>query len=210
MRQEELRAQNKQRVLDEALKCFYYEGIERTKVATIAQKAGVTSMSVYRYYGDKENIVLESAMLFWNKLTSEVLAAVEAEDMSGISGFERVQRLLRLYIGIYRQNTQALQLLQEFEIYVHKRKYFEGRERVGVQFERICQPVQDALAAGVADGSIRADVNGEELCGTLMNALFGTMQKLSANSQGMFASKCCSAQRQMELLCDMAVNYIKA
>ena len=58
MRQEELRAQNKQRVLDEALKCFYYEGIERTKVATIAQKAGVTSMSVYRYYGDKENIVL--------------------------------------------------------------------------------------------------------------------------------------------------------
>ena len=79
MRQEELRAQNKQRVLDEALKCFYYEGIERTKVATIAQKAGVTSMSVYRYYGDKENIVLESAMLFWNKLTSELLSAVEAE-----------------------------------------------------------------------------------------------------------------------------------
>ena len=31
MRQEELRAQNKQRVLDEALKCFYYEGIERRR-----------------------------------------------------------------------------------------------------------------------------------------------------------------------------------
>ena len=124
------------------LKCFYYEGIERTKVATIAQKAGVTSMSVYRYYGDKENIVLESAMLFWNKLTSELLSAVEAEDMSGLNGLERVEKLLKLYVSMYRQNTQALLLLQEFEIYVHKRKYFENRERVGAQFERVCQPIE--------------------------------------------------------------------
>lgn len=210
MRQEELRAQNKQRVLDEALKCFYYEGIERTKVATIAQKAGVTSMSVYRYYGDKENIVLESAMLFWNKLTSELLSAVEAEDMSGLNGLERVEKLLKLYVSMYRQNTQALLLLQEFEIYVHKRKYFENRERVGAQFERVCQPIADALEAGMADGSVRSDVDRAELCSVIANALFGTMQKLVANTQGLFASKSCPAPRQMELLCDMFINYVKA
>lgn len=210
MRQEELRAQNKQRVLDEALKCFYYEGIERTKVATIAQKAGVTSMSVYRYYGDKENIVLESAMLFWNKLTGELLSAVEAEDMSGLNGLERVRRLLKLYVSMYRQNTQALLLLQEFEIYVHKRKYFENRERVGAQFERICKPISEALEAGVADGSVRSDVNCNELCAMATNALFGTMQKLAANTQGLFANKSCPAPRQMELLCDMIMGYLKA
>ena len=72
------------------------------------------------------------------------------------------------------------------------------------------RPIADALEAGVADGSVRSDVDRAELCSVIANALFGTMQKLVANTQGLFASKSCPAPRQMELLCDMFINYVKA
>lgn len=210
MKQEGLRAQNKKRVLDEALKCFYYEGIERTKVSTIAQKTGLTSMSVYRYYGDKESIVFESAMLFCNELVDKLLCAIDAADMRTLDGLARTKKLINIYTSIYRQNVQALMLLQKFEIYVRKRKSFRERAKVEDNYHRLAAPVYAALKAGTEDGSIRSDADCAELSAIIVNALFGAMQKLATASQSIFADKSCTPQRQLEMYGDMIINYIKA
>lgn len=210
MRQEELRAQNKQKVLEEALKCFYYDGIERTKVANVAQRAGVTSMSVYRYYGDKESIVIEAAMLFWNKMVDDMIAAIGAQDFDGLSGLDRLEKLLKLYMAMYRQNAQALILLQEFDMYMCKRKFADGRDRLSACYEKLAQPIKIAFEKGIGDGSIRGGIDNEVLCTTLLNALFGAMQKLATNSYALFTDKSCPAQRQMEICCAMAIDYLRA
>jgi AcrR family transcriptional regulator len=86
-----LRELKKQRTRDairrEALRLFLARGFEATAVTEIADAAGVSHMTFYRYFPSKEAVVLEDE---YDPLIAEAIAAQPAE----LGPVERVRRAL--------------------------------------------------------------------------------------------------------------------
>ena len=57
MTQSEERMQNMQKVIKTAQRLFLSEGIAAVSINKIADEAGLTPMSVYRYFGSKDKLI---------------------------------------------------------------------------------------------------------------------------------------------------------
>ena len=53
-----------QRIIQAALELFMSHGIKKTSLEEVAHRAGVTRITVYRYYPDKQHLVEAALMLF--------------------------------------------------------------------------------------------------------------------------------------------------
>ena len=72
MPHEEQREKNIRLVTEVALDCFLANGIEKTKVADIALRSGLTERSVFRYFETKADLVLAASLLYWNRILERI------------------------------------------------------------------------------------------------------------------------------------------
>ena len=82
MSMQEVREQNIALVTQTALACFVENGIEKTTIRDIAQHAGLTERSVYRYFAGKDELVIAAAYLYWDRakeLAAQSLAKAAAQ-----------------------------------------------------------------------------------------------------------------------------------
>ena len=209
MRQADLRTHNKLRVIDEALKCFYKDGIEATNVATIARNAEVTSMSIYRYFGDKENVVLETSKLFAEKLSGYM--KVMAETVKHCSnGLLSVLNYTDAFFDAYENMPAALSLLMDFSLYLGRRRYLQKR-RVGMAsfYETLAEPFRESIERGVQDGSVRNDADPKTCAETLINTLLGLLMDvtLQKTSESVNDEALADSRKRYK---DMIEHYLKA
>ena len=68
MPHEEQREKNIRLVTEVALDCFLANGIEKTKVADIALRSGLTERSAFRYFETKADLVLAASLLYWKRI----------------------------------------------------------------------------------------------------------------------------------------------
>ena len=67
------------RILQAALDLFLRQGIRKTSIDDVAERAGVTRVTVYRYFSDRQQLIGE-AFLLVNSAFDRIRAALEEED----------------------------------------------------------------------------------------------------------------------------------
>src|SRR4051794_24576042 len=67
-------------ILDAAERRFLRNGLEHTTIADIAEEAGVTRMTLYRYFRDRDTIAFEIAGRMLQRIVSENGTATAAGD----------------------------------------------------------------------------------------------------------------------------------
>ena len=72
MPHEEQREKNIRLVTEVALDCFLANGIEKTKVADIALRSGLTERSAFRYFETKADLVLAASLLCWKRILERI------------------------------------------------------------------------------------------------------------------------------------------
>ena len=77
---------NKQRVVITALDYFIEKGIEKSRVRDIAEDSGLTERSVFRYYKNKAELVLDALMYLWNSRIGEISNYFDSLEVEGLSG----------------------------------------------------------------------------------------------------------------------------
>ncbi|MEV5505160.1 TetR family transcriptional regulator [Streptomyces orinoci] len=82
-------AQTRAALLDAALFTFAEQGVPSTKLADVAQRAGVTRGAVYHHFADKADLYAAVIAESWDTVTAPVWAALEGEAPleSRLSGF---------------------------------------------------------------------------------------------------------------------------
>ena len=111
---------NKNRVIQHALVCFIDQGIDGTTIAEIAERAGLTERSVYRYFSSKSDLVLETALLFWEDAMNRAAALYDSGLFSDLCGAEQIRMILRAYAELYFTEPEKLIFVHEAEIYLYK------------------------------------------------------------------------------------------
>ena len=73
----------RERILEAALELFIRQGIRKTSVDDVADRAGVTRVTVYRYFSDRQQLI-GAAFLLVNATFDRIRAALdEEEDLDG-------------------------------------------------------------------------------------------------------------------------------
>lgn len=180
MANELVRIKNVKNVLEEALNCFNNYGIEETKIVTIAKAAGVTSRSVYRYFGTKENLVLQVAIDFLNKGFGTVEKHIAKKNFQEKNGLKQVEDFFNLQIKYFKEEPADALMLKEFEVFL--RKHADSEELMTVYVERFNERkniLEMALQKGIDDGTIRNDIDLDLVSRTLAVSFAGVLQRIA-------------------------------
>ena len=71
--------QNKERIIRAALEIFGTHGIKKTSIRDIAQKAGVTPVTVYNHFGSKDGLVLATVKYFLTSTAADIRQIMEGD-----------------------------------------------------------------------------------------------------------------------------------
>lgn len=100
MPHEEQREKNIRLVTEVALDCFLANGIEKTKVADIALRSGLTERSVFRYFETKADLVLAASLLYWKRILGimQRLSIGGSPSASALDYDSRMRHLSRMFV----------------------------------------------------------------------------------------------------------------
>lgn len=175
MTRSEERRMNYETILNAAIDCFLTLGIDRTCVNDIAQKSGLTPMSVYRYFGNKQTIAVNAANTLLKKYLAEHAQRCNSAKGSDETGYDEFARIVRAYIDTYQAHPEYIRFLQEMTAFSLREHIPEQIDYMhfGMQDSPLNKPAQQALLRGIQDGSVRKEIDLLRVSQTLTNLLTG-------------------------------------
>ena len=133
-------------ILQSAVQVFSSEGFRGADVQVIADRAGVGKGTVYRYFGDKQELFWETVYWVLDKLHHHLEDAVSVHDRP----LDQLMAACVAYGEFFESNPDCL------EIFVLDRAEFRGRapERRQQRHEEMIQRFTEIIERGMQDGDI--------------------------------------------------------
>lgn len=160
------RDNQRERILEAAEKLFIQEGIDNVSISAIAGAARISRRTMYQYFPDKQEV----AWAIFQKLVERTKAVLTDQNIPGENGFQRLENLLMKFIGSLEENPAHARFIVEFNtLYARER----SSARISEVYQRTSQMQDnlfvDAVRQGIADGSIRADLDPGLVTAAMLN-----------------------------------------
>ena len=126
--------QRRDRIINASMKLFQEKCVEDTSMEEVAKRAGVGAATVYRYFSSKIELVIETAEVYWEKVSEKYLGELEAGNMPNIadakseatlkmdgiesSGYDQLRKILNVFCRIFLEQKPFLKFLHEFDVFV--------------------------------------------------------------------------------------------
>ena len=111
MPHEEQREKNIRLVTEVALDCFLANGIEKTKVADIALRSGLTERSAFRYFETKADLVLAASLLYWKRILERIDRMSHTASDGSTTGLQDAENVLVCYSQLYRLDPNGMRCM---------------------------------------------------------------------------------------------------
>ena len=108
----------RERLLDTAFRLFSEQSIEAVKLQDIATASGVGIATLYRYFENKPNLVIEIGTRKWLEYHKEVAKAYQQRGGASMTAAENLEFYLDCYIELYRNHKDILVFNRNFDTYV--------------------------------------------------------------------------------------------
>lgn len=162
------------RVIKVAQELFLKNGIANTSVNTIAREAGLAPMSVYRYFGTKDELVnrtWQDALVTFYEVFMERYAK-RAEGLK--TGYEKYNACMDVYFEIYIEFPEWYKYTLEMFASASDKRISETNDMKKVFWDycgsEIPIPALRAMKEGQLDGSIKPEINIMEVYQVMLNA----------------------------------------
>lgn len=119
MPHEEQREKNIRLVTEVALDCFLANGIEKTKVADIALRSGLTERSAFRYFETKADLVLAASLLYWKRILERIDRMSHTASDGSTTGLQDAENVLVCYSQLYRLDPNGMRFTLDAELTLH-------------------------------------------------------------------------------------------
>ncbi len=204
---QEVREQNKQKVVENALKFFINNGIENTKISDIAEASGLNERSVFRYFDTKADLVLAAAMHFYNHEVDMLHPFWDEIDKGDENGREKVYQVLLAYAMLFFSEKKSLIFVQEAEIYLYRSKLLDTvRPKPIESYKSKNGPLSMAICEGIEDGSIKESNNLQMFYFNAFDSMLGLLQKMATTAYEDFSEE--EQKERLVHFCKMLVQSI--
>lgn len=169
------KSQRSQAILKAAKRLILKHGVEGMSMNLLAEATELNKATLYLYFKDKDDLVDAVAYEGLTLLEEEF----EKADRGLPSGFERVSKLVRTICAFYK----------EYPVYFYAMNHQERRrerERLETPFaakgneaaSRVFGKIADGVRQGIAEGSIRRDIDVNLLLVLLYAQIYGVMHMI--------------------------------
>ena len=203
-RKEREREQRRNAILEAAEKIFFKKGIDSSTMDEVAEEAELSKGTLYLYFKSKEDIHFAIFQRGAEILIGMFNKAISTKN----SGLENLLALGRTFIKFSGKHHDyftlfiAIQSSKMHLLNVEKdalEKYFK--------FQSPLSLVQTCVDQGIADGSLRADLDAASLGATLWSQMLGVMAVIH-NHDYLFQILGISPEEILEAHLDVAENGI--
>ena len=201
----------KEAIVSAATYEFIENGIDNSKISDIAKRAEVGTITVYRYFENKPQLVIECATRLWKSEAEKLRPILFPKNFPSQNGFGQVSHILGILASLYDYIPTMLRLLEQFDNYIVREQITKEQLRhYEAGIIEIRAEMLEAFRKGQRDGSIRSDANALEIYATATHAIVSLSQKLLLRGEIIQSDLETDANSQLKLLSDMVLNYIKA
>ncbi len=154
-------------IIEASIKVFAESGYHKAKISKIAEVAGVATGSVYVYFEDKEDILLQIFSKIWTKLYDELLAV---RNNSSLSPMDKFDAMIDLIFDVYTENPPLAM------VYVNEQSHLQrsAQERFTTFYEKFMNVGEDIIAEGIDNGVFSETLD----VGILRYYVFGAIRNL--------------------------------
>ncbi len=144
-------ARTRERIIEAATEVFARRGVHGTRVADIAERAGIAYGLVYHHFRNKEEILSAIFSERW----AQYVAYLEEVARTPAPFRERMRRLVHFWVETYRQDNDLMTVMIN-EI-TRSYEFLESHDitAVLVAFD----PIERIIVEGRANGEVRADLD---------------------------------------------------
>jgi len=137
-------------ILEAAIKVFARQGFHQSTVAQIAKEAGVADGTIYLYFKNKDDILVQ----FFDYKTKQVFDSFRTEVARADSSLEKLQYLIRRHLEEFQQNPE-MAVVYHVETHQNSR-LAEPQIREMSQMYR--DLISEIVEQGQQEGTIRKDL----------------------------------------------------
>lgn len=192
-------------MIEHALACFVEKGIECAGVSEIAKHAGLTERSVYRYFHNKADLVLETALLFWQVAMEHADKLYHSRALNHLCGADQIYLVLLGYGELYFTNRRELIFVHEAEAYLNRHgKTLLVKNKPPAPYAEGVGPLSVAIRQGLQDGSVNPELDIEVLYDNTYDALLGLIQKMAIGGEWSDTDE--RPRKRLDNFCHMLAN----
>jgi len=144
-------ADKRRQILDAAVRVFARQGFHATRVADIADEAGVAYGLVYHYFKSKEEVLNELFSERWSLL----LAAIEEVDAADLAARAKLEAVAGFIVDSYRHDPELMKVII---VEVTRAANSFGRTHLP-EIRRAYDSIARIVAAGQESGEFRRDID---------------------------------------------------
>lgn len=180
-------------LVDIATDLFMCRSISEVTIKDIAISAQVGEATIYRYFGSKQNIVVQAAMKIQNVVSTDFFKLEE-----GKNGFEKLKVFYESYYQIFLKHPEFYKFLNEFDAFmsVEDSKVINPYESAIDSYKKF---YMDAYKLGLKDGSVKKQADIEMFYFSTTHALLELAKKLAFKKAVL--NQDTRIEKKSELLC---------
>ena len=171
-------ASKRKHFLEKAYELFTTKNIESVSMTEIAKACGYGTMTLYRYFNTKPELVVSVATWIWGQTIIDNQARRPSRFFSTMTAAEIFDFYLEFFIELYRNQRDLLRFNQFFNIYIQA-------EHIG---EEVIQPYRDIIEGlkpqfhviyekAEKDHTIRTDEPEEEIFSTTLHLMLAAVTR---------------------------------
>lgn len=172
------RERQRRRILGAAQELFDMRGIDRVTMADIVSAAGIRASTLYEYFSNKDEIVW--ALLEEFMVQSSEIVRVSIEAAAG-PALAKITALLQALGNELVNHPARVRFMAQFDA-MYARDW--SVERLLAVEDQISPGRFEVLAAlireGIADGSLRSDLDPDLTMHSVVNAVIGAQRRLAS------------------------------
>ena len=180
-RREREREQRKNEIIDAAEELFFNKGYENTSMESVAEKAEISKGTIYLNFENKNDLlhaIVHRALTILEELFENVAAGKG-------SGGDRMQGIGKAYYDFFIEYPDYFEALmhQEKHIFEKDHENSEYLNKCNSTGNKIFQIMGNVIRDGIADGSLRDDIDPIKHSIALWGQTTGIMQLIKTKGQ---------------------------
>ena len=156
-----------ERIASAALTLFLAQGVKKTTLDEVAYQAGVTRVTVYRYFGDKNGLVRAVCA----RIAAIFQQSADGSPEDSMSQVEARLSRLGMELSALPQGNMLARLDEINRLYPEVYREFRAARQAAVD-----ALFQQALAAATREASIREGLNDEVLKAVFLSSVVGLLE----------------------------------
>ena len=171
------RERQRRRILDAAGKLFDERGIDGVSIADIVKAAGIRPSTLYEYFSNREDIVWTIV----EELFSDAAEGAKQAMNSARTALAKISALLEFMADQLTHAAPRVRFMAQFDAMYALRGPTERLLSLEAQISpKGFECLGALIREGIADGSLRADLDPELTMHAIMNAVIGAQRRLAS------------------------------